>query len=594
MAKKKRRIRYDDYTNMVNKYGTKQDQSEHYVFQGDAMIPDETLTINYESNGLFAKIIDRPAEEAVKHGFNIDVKNKVIEKYLSKKLDALDWETKSATALKWTRLYGGALIVMLVDDGKDIDEKLDWENVRSIDELRVYDRTVVQPDQSSLYDYGYSERSRFGEPEYYDVYSMYGQFRVHESRCLVFKNGTLPEKTTQTLYRYWGIPEYLRIKRALRETVTSHGSGVKLLERCVQAIYKMKGLAATLAQEGGDEKVLQRIETIDIARGILNSILVDADGEDWDYKSIPLAGIKDILDSTCNMLSAVSDIPQTILFGRSPAGQNSTGDSDFENYYNMVERIQKQNLKSNGRTLLDLVFLEGVVKGKLSETPDYELKFKSLRSLNETEQATVDNQNANTELIKAQTAQVYVDMQAMDHSEVREGLKEAEKFNVEDLLNDVEDDTELLDLSTFNSLLNSSKSENYSTDSEQEPSCVGILVIKNGMILIGRRDDGQGWCGPGGKIEAGETPEDAAIREASEEFNILLNKLTHIDTFQGLESMYGIPVQFLCTDFEGDPVADGVEMTEARFVELAELFRSYPLFHPFKLSLMELLNQIQD
>ena len=60
--------------------------------------------------------------------------------------------------------------------------------------------------------------------------------------------------------------------------------------------------------------------------------------------------MKDVIDTTCNMLSAVTNIPQTILFGRSPAGENSTGDSDFENYYNYIERIQKLMLKKNVRT----------------------------------------------------------------------------------------------------------------------------------------------------------------------------------------------------------------------------------------------------
>lgn len=45
------------------------------------------------------------------------------------------------------------------------------------------------------------------------------------------------------------------------------------------------------------------------------------------------------------MLSALTNIPQTILFGRSPAGMNATGESDFENYYNFIERIQKQDVK---------------------------------------------------------------------------------------------------------------------------------------------------------------------------------------------------------------------------------------------------------
>src|SRR5699024_10338212 len=54
----------------------------------------------------------------------------------------------------------------------------------------------------------------------------------------------------------------------------------------------------------------------------------------------------------------------------------------------------------------------------------------------ETEQATVDKTKADTELVKAQTAQIYVQMQAMDPSEVREALKNNETFTVEEILDD--------------------------------------------------------------------------------------------------------------------------------------------------------------
>ena len=42
------------------------------------------------------------------------------------------------------------------------------------------------------------------------------------------------------------------------------------------------------------------------------------------------SGVSDVIDSTCNFLSALTSIPQTILFGRSPAGMNATGDADLE------------------------------------------------------------------------------------------------------------------------------------------------------------------------------------------------------------------------------------------------------------------------
>ena len=141
-------------------------------------------------------------------------------------MDELELEDKFATAEKWARLYGGAIAVMLVDDGRGLEEPLDWENARSIDEIRVFERSIVQPDYTALYRFNFLDTLNspvpFGEPEYYTVFSIYGSFIVHRSRCLVFRNGRLPEQTTNALYRYWGIPEYVKIKHELRECRTSH------------------------------------------------------------------------------------------------------------------------------------------------------------------------------------------------------------------------------------------------------------------------------------------------------------------------------------------------------------------------------------
>lgn len=53
---------------------------------------------------------------------------------------------------------------------------------------------------------------------------------------------------------------------------------------------------------------------------------------------------------------------------------------------------------------------------------------------------------------------------------------------------------------------------------------VAILMQPNGEYLLASRPNGKGWAGwwefPGGKIESGETPEHALIREAQEELGI--------------------------------------------------------------------------
>lgn len=624
--------REDGYVNLLNKYGTKQDNSEAYKFEREPVIPDMQLTGLYEGNGLFSKIIDTPAEEALKHGFDLNLKSDEVNAFVEDALDDLEWEEKAATAIKWARLYGGALIVMLIDDGRGLEEPVDWEHIRSIDELRVYERSIVQPDYASLYQQDYGGKgvgnrvSKFGQPEYYYVSSIYGSFKVHESRCLVFRNGVLPEQTSNATYLFWGMPEYVRIRRALRETVTAHTDSVKLLERSVQAIYSMKGLASLLTTDDGENQVLKRLQLVDTSRGLLNSIAIDSEGEQYDFKTFQFSGVKDVIDATCNMLSALTNIPQTILFGRSPAGMNATGDSDFESYYNFVEKIQRLMLKRNLRTLLDVVFRAGIASGDVTEEPDYKLEFNPLWSLSDTEQATVDQTKAQTALVKAQTAQAYVDMQALDPTEVRRRLASDEEFDVEDIISE-DDEDDLLQslLGTEPSAMSDVEAAQKNIEQGQAPGGeeqsstvaptatppttnadaadtdrgVGVLVVQDGQFLCGTRLKGGSVGGPGGHIESGESPEDAAIRETQEEFGITPKDLMPVAFLSDLKPPYCPSHVFLCTDFDGSiRCADG-EMTSPGFItaeKVAELSTQNPerLFPPFAQSITALLDVLSS
>lgn len=597
--------RADGYKNLLNKYGTQEDVSEHYRFESGAPVTDIELSLNYEENGLFSKIIDIPADDAVSSGFDYGVNDVDLETFINDSLDELDFEEKASEAIRWSRLYGGALMVMIIDDGGELTDPVNWDGIQGIDELLVFERPLVTPDYNSIYDTKPDDRkwSKFGMPEFYDISPAYGKaFRVHESRCLLFKNGKLPQSSTKTEYRFFGIPEYIRIHKAVQETVTSHGNGVKLLDRAVQAIYKMNNLATLLETDEGEDTVLRRLRIIDMAKGIINSIAIDAEGEDYDYKTVTFSGVKDIVDSACNMLSAVSNIPQTKLFGRSPAGENSTGESDMENYYSFVGQIQKLNLKKNMGILLDVILAAGKYKGEFEEIPDYSLGFKPLWSLSEAEQANVNQTKAQTELTKAQTAQAYVDMQALDASEVRKRLAESGEFTINDIL-DEEDDWSAMEeatpvnenesVETANTALSAEMAKGDMEMDAVTPTGCGVIVIKDGKILIGERKDNGLVCGPGGHIEMGETPEDAAIRETREEFGINIAETIPLTIISGMPAEYCPSQVFLCTEFYGTPISFNTEMENARFEPVASVLKK-KLFLPFELSIRELLNQLHN
>lgn len=418
--------RADGFSDVMRLYQSQTAQT------GEMWIPDYDLAEKYQYNGLFSKIIDRPAEEALKHGMEYNVSDADLKDFLDDALDRLDWEEKAVTAIRWARLFGGSIIVMLLDDGGGLEEPVNWQDVRSVEELRVYERAIVQPDPDTY---------RTGKAEYFDVSSTYGgTFRVHRSRCLVFKNGSLPEYGAAQQYYYWGLPEYIRIHKDLSRALKTHTNAANMIEKSVQPVYKQRGLQSMLAGPNGDEMELKRLQVLDASRGMMNTIAVDMEGEDYDFKTFQLSGTQEILESTYNLLSAVTCIPQTILFGRSPSGENATGESDLENYYNFVEGIQKRMLKKNIRTLLKAVTQAGVYDGSIEDPGTIKPTFKPLWSLSEAEQATVELTKAQRAQATAQTAQLYIDMQVLQPDEVRRALSQDGSLNIEDILDNQPED----------------------------------------------------------------------------------------------------------------------------------------------------------
>ena len=632
-------FREDGYVNVLNRYGTSKDTSEHYRFQPEPAVDDTVLSMFYEGNGLFSKIIDSPAEEAIKHGFELEgISDPDIQSFFREAYDELDGDEMFMTSLKWGRLFGGAIAVMMINDGRGVDEPLDWKNIQSIDDIRIYDRSLIQPDYSSMFSYNPEDPfrtrgSRLGMPEYYSVFSKYGNFTVHESRCLVFQNGILPEKCTNSVYQFWGMPEYVRLKRAIRDAELAYGSGPKMLDRSVQAIYKMKNLADILSTSDGEDAVLKRLEVIDMARGLLNSITIDSEGEDYDFKQFQFSGVSEIIDKSCAFLSAISSIPQTILFGAGAGGLSTTDDTSMENWYNYVERIQRRMVKKNLRYLFAIIAQAGVATGELAEVPPIKVKFNPLWSMSESEQVQLEQQKATIKSTNAATAKTYVDMGALDPSEVRNGLARDEQFDVENIL-DQYDEEELMaaieerleqeaeanapegeeggaenplteegnssdtapaatklpqDMTDEEKAQKKREGENNADSQDTTPKPqrggVGVIVAKEGKILCGTRHNDFGYgllCGPGGHIEEGETPEEAAKREAYEEFGITPTKMVQLG-YGPKEPDTGItPVIFLCTEFEGEPKSIDLEMTQIRFLDLEQIKEmEHALFQPF-------------
>lgn len=107
------------------------------------------------------------------------------------------------------------------------------------------------------------------------------------------------------------------------------------------------------------------------------------------------------------------------------------------------------------------------------------------------------------------------------------------------------------------------------------------LIDKDGRVLLAQRPEGKSMAGlwefPGGKVEDGETPESALIRELHEELGIetwssCLAPLTFAS--HGYESFHLVMPLFACRKWQGFPQPrEGQSLAWVR----ANKLRDYPM-----------------
>lgn len=334
----------DGWTNVLSGFGGSADKSAKNRFAFSPLVHRLELAALYESEGLVARIVDIVAEDMTRAGWSLHGDEKGT---LAKAAKDLELGPKVTQALKWVRLFGGALIVLDIQDGKPWDQPYDPKSGKPVRALKVYSAARVIITSS---DFSNDTQSNwFEEVERFTIKRLYGPtFQVHASRCIILKGRPIPDTNELSGYdleqRYWGVS----VLQSMHAAVANFGVFMQGISHLGQELTVGKYTISNLEQlvaEGNWKALRTRMGIIEEQKSSIHAVLL-GDTEKYERDSLTFTGVPDVIDRLMMVVSAHSDgIPVSRLFGRGSTGLNSNGEGDGRDYYDMIANKQVSYLE---------------------------------------------------------------------------------------------------------------------------------------------------------------------------------------------------------------------------------------------------------
>lgn len=407
--------RWDGMLNLLTGLGDlSRDKRLHGMFVREAALPLYTLDALYEQDGLAAKVIDKPAWEMTREGFELEGVE-IDGDALQSALEDKGVLGHAADLHRWGSHYGGAILGAAVDDGLPSYEPLDLSRVRKLHGFFVLDRHAVEPITDG-----------FRTPEAYRICTPVEipiqDSVIHATRLQKFCGIDVTQRRKPD-HRWWGIPIMERIWQRARQMISAYENGEAILQDISIDVFTIAGLADMLIA-GNEDAVRKRLLAMQLSKSNLRAIALDAGNgndippESYLNMSRSVTGVRELVELFLQAFVAVSGIPRSVLLEETPGGLNTGSHSgELRIWYALCRAVQNTRMTPWVNWMLSLIFADrdGPTRGRTP--PTWTVKWNPLWAPSEQEEIDI-------ELKKAQTVRHYFDMGAVGDFEIRDWLRD--------------------------------------------------------------------------------------------------------------------------------------------------------------------------
>ncbi len=347
------------------------------------------LNAMYRSGGILQSVVDIVPEDMTREWFTLqgDIKPDDMDAF-ERAQRKIGLQKQVIDGLRWGRLYGGAAGLILIKGQNNWEKPLDLKAVLpdSFHGLYIFDRwSGIFPSGPIVTD---MEDPDFGLPEYYDISTGDGTnivARVHHSRIVRFIGRELPylEKLAEM---YWGESEIEPIYEdiVLYDSIM-HNMGNLTFRANVDTV-EVQNLDQlfSLGSQEAQKRFWSVMQAQSVCQSNFGTRLINK-GDQIHNQQYSFTGFDHVTEAAQLNLSAKTHIPMTKLFGRSPAGLNSTGEGDMKNYYDIIDGQRESKLRPVLERILPVLCMS--VWGEVPE--DIQIQFPPLWTPNATELAQI-------------------------------------------------------------------------------------------------------------------------------------------------------------------------------------------------------------
>lgn len=379
----------DAFTNMLARLGAgTPNLLEGTEYTTERMTRDfATLNALYRESWIVRRIVDVIPADMLKNWITITSGiEPAVEKKISLALRRTQLIDKLKRGMQWGRLYGGALGIMLVKhQGNDLTTplRLDYIMPGDFAGMLIFDRwNGVSPSSELVDDVTDPE---YSYPKYYTISDPTngGMVQIHHSRCIRFPGNLLPywEELSEL---QWGASVIEPVMDDLKKRDNVSWNIAQLTFMANLRVLKMEDLGQLLSSTDAisQRELYNTIQAQNILMSNMGLQIMDSK-DSMETHQYTFGGLADVYQQFLMDIAGAAEMPVTKLFGRSPAGLNATGQSDLQNYYDMIAEKQESYL----RPILNKVLPPFIISTLGSMPDDFDFDFDPVAEPSDKERA---------------------------------------------------------------------------------------------------------------------------------------------------------------------------------------------------------------